>query len=105
MKAYVIVQETVTDEQVFAEYRSRVAETLAPYQARFLVRVGRLSIEEGVWPHPRLVVLEFPSREAASGWYRSAAYQAVLPLRRASCKGNLIIVDGMEELTADGAAP
>ncbi len=96
MKAYVVVQETVTDEQTFVAYRSKVIPTLAPYHGRFVVRGGTLSILEGEWPHPRLVILEFPSRDAAMGWYRSAAYQAILPLRLASCQGNLIIVDGTD---------
>lgn len=96
MKAYVVVQETVTDEQTFADYRSKVIPTLAPYHGRFIVRGGALSVLEGEWLHPRLVVLEFPSRDAALGWYGSAAYQAILPLRQASCQGNLIVVDGTE---------
>lgn len=95
MKAYVIVQETVTDEPTFADYRSRVIPTLAPYQGRFVVRGGALSVLEGEWSHPRLVILEFPSRDAAMGWYGSAEYQAILPLRLASCRGNLVVVDGM----------
>lgn len=96
MKAYVVVQETVKDEEAFAAYRAEVVATLAPYQGRFVVRGGNLSVVEGQWAYPRLVILEFPSREAAFGWYQSAAYQAVLPLRLASCESNLVIVDGIE---------
>ena len=95
MKAYVLVQETVTDEQTFAAYRSKVVPTLAPYDGRFVVRGGTLSVLEGDWPLPRLVILEFPSREAATAWYGSAEYQAILPLRLASCRGSLVIVDGV----------
>lgn len=96
MKAYVIVQETVNDEQRFAEYRAKVSATLVPFAGRFLVRGGHLSAVEGQWPHPRLVILEFPSRQAATAWYRSAEYQAILPLRQQSCASNLIVVDGVD---------
>jgi uncharacterized protein (DUF1330 family) len=51
-------------------------------------------VVEGEWPHPRLVVIEFASRQAAEGWYRSPAYQELLPLRLGSSVGNLVIVDG-----------
>ena len=49
---------------------------------------------EGEWAMPRLVIIEFPSRQAAESWYRSPEYQKILPLRLKSGKGNLVIVDG-----------
>ena len=55
---------------------------------------GALTVVEGEWPHPRLVIIEFPSRAAAEGWYASDAYQAVIPLRLNSATGNFVIVDG-----------
>ena len=96
MKAYVVVQERIQDEETFADYRKAVVATLAAYDARVLVRGGALSVLEGEWTYPRLVVIEFPSRAAAEGWYRSPAYQKLLPLRLRSSVGNLIIVDGAE---------
>ena len=62
MKAYVIVQETVKDEEMFAAYRNSVVATLEEFGGRFIVRGGQLTVVEGEWPHPRLVVIEFPSR-------------------------------------------
>jgi uncharacterized protein (DUF1330 family) len=94
MSAYVIVQETINDEAVFAEYRNDVVATLEEFGGRFIVRGGPLTVTEGEWPHHRLVVIEFPSRQAAEGWYNSPAYQELLPLRLRSSVGNLVIVDG-----------
>ncbi len=94
MKAYVIVQETVKDEEMFAAYRNGVVATLEEFSGRFVVRGGQLTVVEGEWPYPRLVVIEFPSREAAEGWYHSPAYQKLLPLRLGSSVGNFVIVDG-----------
>jgi uncharacterized protein (DUF1330 family) len=94
MKAFAIVQETVTDPAMFDAYRKDVAATLAPFGGQFIVRGGTLTLLEGEWHHPRLVVIEFPSRAAAEGWYRSPAYQKLLPLRLASAAGNFVIVDG-----------
>jgi len=42
------------------------------------------------------VVIEFPSREAAEGWYASDAYQAILGIRQANSTANLAFVDGYE---------
>jgi uncharacterized protein (DUF1330 family) len=40
MKAYVIVQETVKDEEMFAAYRNGVVATLEEFGGRFVVRGG-----------------------------------------------------------------
>jgi uncharacterized protein (DUF1330 family) len=96
MKAYVIAAETTKDEAVFATYRKEVPATIAAFGGKFVVRGGQLTTLEGEWPHPRLVIIEFPSRAAAEGWYRSPEYQKIMPLRLNSTVGNLIIVDGPE---------
>ena len=94
MKAYVIATETVNDEATFARYRAEVPRTVEPFGGRFVVRGGDISVLEGEWKHPRLVVIEFPSRAAAQDWYNSPAYQKVIGLRLESTTGNLVIVDG-----------
>jgi uncharacterized protein (DUF1330 family) len=94
MSAFVVVQESVTDQATFDTYRKEVLPTIASHGGRFVVRGGALTVLEGQWPLPRLVIIEFPSREAAEGWYRSPAYQKILPLRLKSSTGNLVIVDG-----------
>jgi uncharacterized protein (DUF1330 family) len=94
MTAYVIAAETVKDEAMFDEYRKQVPATLAPYGGKFIVRGGKVTVHEGAWPHPRTVVIEFPSRAQAEGWYKSAEYQKIIPLRLKSSAGNLIIADG-----------
>ena len=42
----------------------------------------------------RTVIIEFPSRESAEGWYKSADYQKIIGLRLKSTSGNLVILDG-----------
>lgn len=95
MKAYVVVQEEVEDQALFDAYRKDVLPTIEAFGGHFLVRGGALSKLEGDWPFSRLVVIEFPSRQAAEGWYRSPEYQKLLPLRLKSCRGNFVIVDGV----------
>jgi uncharacterized protein (DUF1330 family) len=94
MKAYLIAAETVNDPAVFDLYRKDVPATLAPFGGQVVVRGGNLTVVEGEWPHPRLVIIEFPSRAAAEDWYNSAEYRKIISLRHKSSVGNLIIVDG-----------
>jgi uncharacterized protein (DUF1330 family) len=94
MKAFVVAAETPNDEAMFSEYRKAVPATLEAFGGKFIVRGGNLKLLEGEWPHPRLVIIEFPSREAAEGWYGSPEYQKIIGLRLSSSVGNLIIVEG-----------
>jgi uncharacterized protein (DUF1330 family) len=94
MKAYVIALETVHDQAMFGEYAKGVAATLLAFEGRFVARGGRYTVLEGEWQNPRTVIIEFPSREAAEGWYKSADYQKIIGLRHKSSSGNLVILDG-----------
>jgi uncharacterized protein (DUF1330 family) len=72
------------------------ASTLSPPSRRLaaVARGGKLTVLEGEWQHPRTVIIEFPSRDAAEGWYKSADYQKIIGLRLKSTSGNLVILDG-----------
>ena len=94
MKAYVIALEAIHDEAMFADYRKQVPDTLVPFGGQFIARGGKWTTLEGEWPHPRTVIIEFPSREAADAWYQSADYKKIVGLRHKSSSGNLIVLDG-----------
>jgi uncharacterized protein (DUF1330 family) len=95
MKAYVIALETVHDKAMFAEYAKDVPATLAAFGGQLVARGGKFTVLEGEWQHPRTVIIEFPSREAAEGWYKSADYQKIIGLRHKSSSGNLVVMDGI----------
>ncbi len=62
------------------EYLERIQATLDPYDGRFLVHGGDPEVLEGTWPGT-VVIIEFPSADAARAWYRSDAYSDILALR------------------------
>jgi uncharacterized protein (DUF1330 family) len=96
MRAFMIFQENLHDREKFEAYRKVVMPTLAPFSGKFLVRGGQSTVIEGEWPCERTVIVEFPSRADAEGWYNSPAYQEVLPLRLSSTTCNAIIIDGVD---------
>jgi uncharacterized protein (DUF1330 family) len=96
MRAFVVSQQNLHDPDRIARYRETVTATLEPFGGRFAARGGATSVLEGEWPYERTVIIEFPSREAAEQWYRSEAYQQILPLRLESSTGNLVILDGVD---------
>ena len=94
MSAYVIADVTVTDPVTMEEYRKHVPATLAKYGGRFLVRGGAHQTLEGTWKPTRLVVLEFPTLEAAHRWYDSEEYREPKAMRIKAGRTNLVIVEG-----------
>ena len=80
--AYVVGQITVKDADKWAEYRSRVPETLVPWGAEVVFRGKQFAAFSGSCPHPDIVVIRFPEAAAVAGWYASPAYQAIIPLRQ-----------------------
>ena len=95
MLAYVIADVTVTDPATMDEYRKQVPATVAKYGGRFLVRGGAHQTVEGEWKPTRLVVLEFPTMDAARRWYDSEDYREPKALRLRSGRTNLVMVEGV----------
>lgn len=87
---YVIGHITVKDPAQWAEYRAQVPATLAPWQAELVFRGERHAVLGGRHAHTDTVVIRFPSVEAVDGWFHSAAYQALIPLRLAAADVDLI---------------
>jgi uncharacterized protein (DUF1330 family) len=94
MPGYLIANLDVRDAAVFGEYRDKVAPVIARYGGRYLVRGGAIETLEGGLPLKRLVVLEFPSLDAARSFYHSAEYAPVMKLRFASTVSDIVLVDG-----------
>jgi len=75
-------------------YLERIDATLDPYGGRFVVHGGRLHPVEGEWTGA-LVVIEFPSTQAALDWYASPAYQEILALRTENSNSMATVVEGV----------
>ena len=96
MKAYIIVDVSVTDAQQFEEYKKLTPDSLKPFGGRFCVRGGPIHILEGEWKPERIVVLEFPSLENASAWWSSSEYAPAKALRQTAAITNMIMLEGFE---------
>ncbi|MCP4327679.1 MAG: DUF1330 domain-containing protein [Alphaproteobacteria bacterium] len=94
MAGYIIVQVDIKDPETYDTYRKQVLPTIEAHGGQFLARGGALEILEGEWPWPRVVVIQFPSVEAAKAWYHSDAYQPLAAMRQSASVGNMIVVEG-----------
>ncbi|HZS85570.1 MAG TPA: DUF1330 domain-containing protein [Stellaceae bacterium] len=94
MPAYFIVEVEVTDPAAYERYKPLAGASVARHGGKFLVRGGRAETLEGGWEPKRIVVLEFPSMEAARRFYDSPDYQEALKLRLAASRSKAILVEG-----------
>lgn len=79
--AYAVGHITVKDAAKWDEYCGKVPATLAPWNAELVFRGELAEILAGPHDHRDTVVIRFPNLASLQGWYRSAAYQALIPLR------------------------
>lgn len=77
-------------------YLERVEDTVAPYGGKWLAQGPPNVVVEGAWPGA-VVLMEFPSREAALQWYKSSAYQAILSLRTRNSISDIVLIDEFPE--------
>jgi len=89
--ACVIGHISVKDAGKWAQYVAAVPATLADWNAELVFRGKVQAVLGGAHGHTDTVVLRFPSAEAADGWFRSAAYQALIPLRHQAADVDLIL--------------
>jgi len=94
MVAYIIVDSEILDPAKYEEYKKLTPQAIAKHGGRFLVRGGPSVVLEGDWRPNRVVVIEFPSLEAARNFYTSVEYTAARRARAGAARMDMIAVDG-----------
>lgn len=95
MAAYLVGQVTVRDPRLWAQYAAAVGESLAPFGAEVVFRGRRGSVLAGVEAGETAVVIRFADHDTLLRWFRSDAYQALIPLRDRAAE---VALAGYEEL-------
>jgi uncharacterized protein (DUF1330 family) len=96
MTAYAVAHlRNITVNQGVIDYLKGIDATLAPYEGCFIIHGGPKDELEGHFTGD-LIVIAFPDLDAARGWYRSAVYQALAPLRTQAAEGDVFLIDGVD---------
>ena len=96
MNAYLIVDTKINDEEAYEEYKIRAKPIVESYGGEYLVRGGNISVSENeLWTPTRLVVVRFPSREAAESFLSCDEYAPVKAIRNKFAQTTMSIVDGL----------
>ena len=96
MAAYLIVDTEIKDQKAYEDYKIQAKPIVESYGGEYLVRGGNTTVlENELWTPTRLVVVRFPSREAAQNFLSCDEYAPVKAIRNKQAKTTMIIVDGL----------
>lgn len=94
MPAYLIANIDLHDVERYKDYVEHVPALIEKHRGKYRVRGGDSQVLEGSWSPSRLIVLEFPDRDAALAFYNDPEYEPYKSLRQSISDSSLILVDG-----------
>ncbi len=103
MPAYLIVRVTIDRPEAYQEYMRHTPRVINRHGGRMIVRGGEVETLEGPEEKHRIVIIEFPSKEAAQAFYHSEDYQKAKHIREGAGQGQFVIVDGYPQDTWQAA--
>ena len=95
MSAYIVSRVTIHDLPAMQRYMAEAPATVAAFGGRYLVRGYDVRAVEGAWEHERMVIVEFPDKEAAQAWYDSDVYRPLRELRQRSASTVILLAAGV----------
>lgn len=92
--AYLIANIDVHDPVQYEEYKKLSTLAMKTHGAEVCIRGGRIEVMEGNWAPSRVVMLKFPSMDAARAFYKSPEYTRAIAARQGIADMRMIIVEG-----------
>jgi uncharacterized protein (DUF1330 family) len=93
MAGYFVANYTITNQAEYQEYIAAVGPVLQAHHAELVVVDRDSTLLEGSAGNVT-VVLRFATMTAATAWYESPEYQAIIRLRTDNTHGIAVLTDG-----------
>ena len=93
--AYILANVDVTDAQQYEQYKKLSSHAMQVHGAEVCVRGGKTTVLEGDWSPHRVVLLKFPTAEAARAFYDSPEYTAAKNARQGAAVMRMVLIDGV----------
>jgi uncharacterized protein (DUF1330 family) len=95
MSAFFVLQIEWTSEEARKSYVQGLSNMIERNGGRFVVSSKDFQVVEGNWRPGRLIVIEFPTRQALSNWYDSEEYRTLRELRLTNSRSDAVVVEGL----------
>ena len=104
MSAYVIVEFTVKDPDIYREKYAPIAGKTAKEHGGEVLAAGRWEVLHGDGSLTSGALVRFADRETAFNWYNSQEYQQLIEIRGVAMDARFSLLDGLPAPTRDGGA-
>ena len=94
MKAYLVLDFSIRDLPGFMPYVSAIPAFIEKHGGKYIVQGSEPTVMEGDWAPERMVILEFPNRQAAKAFLDDPEAQALFAVRHGTTDSKLVLVDG-----------
>ena len=95
MSAYVIVEFTVNDPEIYREKYAPIAGQTAKERGGEVIAAGNWEVLHGDGSLTSGALVRFADRETALGWYNSPEYQQLIEVRSVTMDARFSLVDGL----------
>ena len=101
MSAYVIVEFTVKDPDIYREKHAPIAGQTAKEHAGEVLAAGGWEVLHGDGSLTSGALVRFTDRETALNWYNSPEYQQLIEIRGVAMDARFSVLDGLPMPTKD----
>ena len=101
MSAYLLVEFTVKDPDVYREKYAPIAGQTAKEHGGEVIAAGSWEVLHGDGSLTTGALVRFTDRETALGWYDSPEYQQLIDVRSVAMDARFRVLDGLPTPTDD----
>jgi uncharacterized protein (DUF1330 family) len=95
MSGYIIANVQVTNPVQYEEYKKWSTAAMKAHNAEVCVRGGQVQVLEGDWAPERIVILKFPTFDAAKAFYETPEYLKAREARAGAAIMRMVVVEGL----------
>ncbi len=93
--AYIIANVEVNNAEQYEEYKRLSTLAMKAHGAEVCIRGGKVEVLEGDWSPKRMVMLKFPTMDAAKAFHNSVEYGAARNAREGIAVMRMVVVEGV----------
>ena len=93
--AYILANVQVTNPEQYEDYKKFSSAAMQVHGAEVCVRGGKVEVLEGEWVPDRVVLLKFPSVEAARAFNDSHEYSLARQARQGAALMRMVLIEGV----------
>ena len=94
--AYILVDTKINDPVAYEDYKNAAKPIVEKFGGVYLARGGQMDIvQDDLWAPNRLVLVRFPSMQAAHDFLNSPDYAPIKQIRLDNSAATLVVFEGI----------